>query len=84
LSEITRNFSQYIQYQKEEDEPKSAADLGLDAEEWTMADLHAVERIIDDKSKFVEEILRNVPSMDDSIQELEKSLKKSIMTRKFI
>ena len=84
MSEITRNFSQYIQYQKEEDEPKSSADLGRDAEEWTMADLHAVERIVDDKSKSVEEILRKVPSVDDSIQELEKSLKKSVMTRKFI
>ena len=49
-----------------------------------MADLHAVERIVDDKSKSVEEILRKVPSVDDSIQELEKSLKKSVMTRKFI
>jgi hypothetical protein len=84
LSEITRNFSQYIQYQKEEDELKSTADLGRDAEEWTMADLHTVERIVDDKSKSVEEILSNVPSMDDSIQELEKSLKKSIITRKLV
>ena len=67
-----------------EDEPKSTADLGRNAEEWMMADLHAVERIVDDKSKSVEEILRNVPSMDDSIQELEKSLKKSISARKIV
>jgi len=84
LSEITSNFSAYVQYQKEEGEPKSTAGLSHDHEEWTMADLHAVERIVDDKSKSVEEILHNVPSMDGSIQELEKSLKKSIIIRKLI
>jgi hypothetical protein len=44
-----------------------------------MADLYGVERIVDDKSKSVEEILRDVPSIDNSIQGLEKSLKKSII-----
>ena len=43
-----------------------------------MADLPTVQRIVEDKSKAAEDILQKVPSIDESIQELEKSLKKSI------
>jgi hypothetical protein len=68
-----------VQYQKEQGEPKSVANLSLHHEDWTMSDLHAVERIVEERSKSVEEVLRKVPSMDNSIQELEKSLKKSIV-----
>lgn len=68
-----------MRYQKEQGELKSVDNLSHDHGDWTMSDLHVIELIVEERSKSVEKVLRKVPSMDDSIQELEKSLKKSIV-----
>jgi hypothetical protein len=46
-------------------------------EKWTLADLQSISRIIDATTKSVEEAVKKMPSVDESIQDLENSLKKS-------
>jgi len=65
-----------VEYQKERTNPKSADDLA-DPDEWTFADLGAMARIVEADLQVVKESADAVPHIDDIIQEVEKSLKKS-------
>lgn len=66
-----------MEYQNQETNPKSANELG-NPDEWTFADLQTISRIAESNTKSVEEVVKKIPAIDESIQDLEKSLKKSI------
>jgi hypothetical protein len=66
-----------VQYQSQQNSTKTVADLAS-PEGWTFADLNTLSQIIETSSKSVKTIVKDLPAVDESIQELEKSLKKSI------
>lgn len=70
-------MSEYVEYQTQGLKPKSAADLG-NLDSWTFANLETVSRIVESDTRSVEEFVKEIPAVDESIEELEKSLKKSI------
>ena len=45
-------------------------------DDWTMADLQKITAIVEDSAKIAKDSMAQVPAIDASIQELEKSLKK--------
>ena len=47
-------------------------------DDWTFVDLEAMARIVEADKKPVEESTHSIPDIDNTIQEVEKSLKKSI------
>jgi len=74
----TKHLAEYIEYQSERMGPKTADDLE-NPEEWTLADMDAISRIIDTHNKSIDESTKVIPQIDEAIQELEKSLKKSLL-----
>lgn len=68
-----------MEYQRRGADSKSAADLS-NPDDWRFADLQTVARIVETNMKSVEAIVKQLPSIDESIQEVEKSLKKSIFS----
>ena len=70
-------MTEYVQYQNERRVPKTADDLE-NPDDWTFADLEAMARIVEADMKPVEKSTRSIPDIDNTIQEVEKSLKKSI------
>lgn len=66
-----------MHYQNQETNPKSADNLG-NPNDWTLADLRAISRIVESDTRSVKEVIKKMPAIDESIHELEKSLKKSI------
>jgi hypothetical protein len=72
-------LTEYVEYQKERTTSKTAADLA-DPDEWTFADLETMARIIEADMQTVTESTHSIPAIDEAIQEVEKSLKKSIFT----
>jgi hypothetical protein len=67
-----------VEYQGQEGDPKSAADLA-NSDEWRFADLQTITQIIEASEKTVKEIVKDVPAIDESIQDIQKSQKKSIV-----
>lgn len=76
LSENCNTLTEYVEYQNELTATKTADDLA-DPDDWTFADLEAMARIVEADMQAVTESSQAVPSMDETIQEVEKSLKKS-------
>ena len=76
LSENTKSLAEYVEYQSEQTGVKTAEDLEH-PDEWTFADLNAISRIVEGHNKSVEDCMKDIPKIDEAIQELEKSLKKS-------
>lgn len=70
-------MTEYVQYQNERTVPKTADDLE-NPDDWTFADLETMARIVEADMKPVEESTHFIPEIDNTIQEVEKSLKKSI------
>lgn len=70
-------MSEYLEYQSQEAKPKTAANLD-NPDDWTFANLETVSRIVESDARSIEEFVKEIPAIDESIQELEKSLKKSI------
>ena len=66
-----------MQYQYQETYSKSAADLS-NPDDWTFADLQSIAGIVETNVKSVEAIVKQLSAIDESIQDVEKSLKKSI------
>ena len=76
LSENASSLAEYVEYQRQETGSKSAADLS-NPDDWTFADLQTIARIVETNMKSVEAIVKQLPAIDESIQDVEKSLKKS-------
>jgi hypothetical protein len=68
-----------VEYQSERTTSKTADDL-TDPDEWTFADLEDMARIVEADMQTVADSTRSIPDIDDIIQEVEKSLKKSSFT----
>jgi hypothetical protein len=66
-----------VQYQHQETYSKLAADLS-NPDDWTFADLQSITGIVETNMKSVEAIVKQLSAIDESIQDVEKSLKKSI------
>ena len=66
-----------MDYQNQDTNLKSADNLG-NPNNWILADLYAISRIVDSDTRSVEEVIKRMPAIDESIHDLEKSLKKSI------
>jgi hypothetical protein len=66
-----------VEYQSQHTTPKVADDLSNPAE-WTSADLPSIFHITETDMWSVEKSMESVPSIDEAIQDIEKSLKKSI------
>jgi hypothetical protein len=77
LSENANSLAEYVEYQCQETGSKSAADLS-NPNDWTFAELHRITGIVETNMKSVEAIVKQLPIIDESIQDVEKSLKKSI------
>jgi hypothetical protein len=75
LSENAKHLAEYVEDQSQQTEPKTASDLH-NVDEWTFADLHTISRLVADNMLIVKGIVENIPTVDESIQNLEKSLKK--------
>jgi hypothetical protein len=75
LSESARSLAEYVEYQRQEKGSKSAADLS-NPDDWTFADLQRIAGIVETNMKSVEAIVKQLPAIDESIQDVEKSLKK--------
>ena len=68
-----------MEFQRQETDSKSIADLS-NPDNWTFADMHTIAGIIETNMKSVEGIVKKLPAVDESIQDDEKSLKKSIFS----
>jgi hypothetical protein len=77
LSQNANNLAEYVEYQSERTGPKTAEDLA-NPDEWNFVDLDTISQITAAETKTVNTTVENTPAIDESIQELEKSLKKSI------
>lgn len=77
MSENAKNLAEYVEYQSEKTEPKTADDLA-NPDGWTFVDLDTISQITITDTKSVNATVENIPAIDESIQELEKSLKKSM------
>jgi hypothetical protein len=75
LSENAKNLAEYVDDQSQQAETKTASDLNK-ADDWTFADLKTISDLVADNMLIVKEIVEKIPNMDESILELEKSLKK--------
>jgi hypothetical protein len=75
LSENANNLAEYVEYQSQQAESKTASDLD-DVDNWTFADLNTISRLVADNTLIVKEIVEKIPKVDESILEVEKSLKK--------
>jgi hypothetical protein len=75
LSENASNLAEYVEYQSQQAESMTVSDFG-DADNWTFADLNTISRLVTDNTLIVKEIVEKIPKADESILEMEKSLKK--------
>ena len=70
------NLVNYVRDQSTDDMDKTTEDLHS-PDHWKFADLGTISQIIEESHRLIDESLKDIPSSDESIQELEKSLKKS-------
>ena len=80
LSENASSLSEYVEFQRQETDSKSVVDLA-NPDNWTFADLQTIAGIVKRNMKSVEGIVKKLPAIDSSIQDVEKSLKKSISSQ---
>jgi len=69
-------LAEYISRESHSSGEKTELDLST-PDEWTFADINAITQIVEKNTKMVESIMDSLPPIEDAIQEIEKSLKKS-------
>lgn len=83
LSENAKSLAEYVEDQSEQTGVKTAEDLDH-PDDWTFADLNAISRIVEGHNRSVEDCMKDIPKIDEAIQDLEKSLKKSSPTLELV